>query len=288
MNALLVALVSSSRFFAFSTPQQGVVIPAPAGFVNDFAGVIDDAREQQIDRLVQFVRNRSGGEIAVVTLRDIGGRDPQEIALRIGREWRVGLNAPVGNRARNAGVVILVVPKETARDGRGRVRVEVGQGAEGFISDGVAGDIWRAAIPLLERQDYSAAIELMAYRVAQRFAAEFAFSLDSAGVPVPRSAQRPPTRGDDGIPVGPFFVMIAILFFVVIPALSAQRRYGRRSRGNLGVLPWLILNAMQSGSTRRRGRSGWSGGGFGGGGGGGFGGFGGGGGFSGGGSGGSW
>src|SRR3990170_531980 len=72
------------------------------------------------------------GVLAVVTLPDLAGRDVAEVALRIGREWKVGANAPIGAEARNTGIVILVVPKETSRDGRGYVRIEVGQGTEGF------------------------------------------------------------------------------------------------------------------------------------------------------------
>ena len=49
----------------------------------------------------------------------------------IGREWKVGANAKIGDAKRNAGVVILVVPKETSADGNGHVRIENGQGSEG-------------------------------------------------------------------------------------------------------------------------------------------------------------
>ena len=90
--------------------QSGPQIPAPQGLVNDFANVIPAAGAARIERVVQDVRDKSKGEIAVVTLSDLGGRDPSEIALRIAREWKVGNLAAVGDQSRNAGVVILVVP----------------------------------------------------------------------------------------------------------------------------------------------------------------------------------
>ena len=74
-----------------------------------------------------------------------------DVALRIGREWGVGAKADVGDRARNAGVVVLLVPRETSGDGRGYISIQVGQGAEGFITDGMAGDIRREATPLLQQ-----------------------------------------------------------------------------------------------------------------------------------------
>lgn len=267
--SLLVAAALPSAIAAQAGSQPGPVIPAPRGMVNDFANVIPPDQAARIEALANEVRAKSGGEIAVVTLADIGGRDEGDVALRIGREWKVGAAARIGDSTRNAGVVILVVPKETSSDGRGHVSIQVGQGSEGFLTDADAGDIRREAMPLLQRRDYGDAIELMTQRVAQHYAAAFNFSLDSGGPPPP---QRFSTRRQ---PVGGFPPQLVFFIFVLLMLLLS------RGRGS-GCL-WFAL--MNSG----RGGGGWSGGGgFGSGGGGGFGGFGGGGGFSGGGSSGSW
>jgi uncharacterized protein len=288
-------LLRTALFAAFLL--QGIGLPpAPRGYgtsqadiVVDAAGVLSATTVAQLNALAFDLRAKSGGEMAIVTLSDLRGRDVADVALQIGRQWGVGANARIGDRARNAGVVILVVPKETSSDGRGHVRVEVGQGAEGFIPDAVAGDIQREATPFFQRRDYDGALLLIANRVADRFAAEFGFSVDSALAPPPEPPRaRMPTGG---IPPGVAFLLF-LLIFVVLTS-SAQRGRGRRS-GCGGCLPLLL--ASQSGYNRRY-RSGWGGGwggggfgggSFGGGGGGGFGGFGGGGGFSGGGSSGSW
>ena len=50
------------------------------------------------------------------------------MALAIGREWGVGAAAAVGDRARNAGVVVLLVPRETSQDGSGHISIQVGRG----------------------------------------------------------------------------------------------------------------------------------------------------------------
>src|ERR687895_2266057 len=111
---------------------QGVQIPAPRGLVNDFANVIPAERELRIEQIAADVRAKSGGEITVVTLPNLGGRDVAEVALQIGRRWKVGRAGRPGDPARNTGVVILVVPKETSSEGRGRFRIETGTGAGGF------------------------------------------------------------------------------------------------------------------------------------------------------------
>jgi uncharacterized protein len=201
----------------------------------------------------------------------------EETALRIGREWKVGAQAGIGDRTRNAGVVVLVVPKETSSDGRGHCRIETGQGAEGFITDATAGAICRDAVPLFQRRDYAGAIERIATVLAQRYAAEFGTSIE--GVPPPRAAR----RGGSG---GGSLLGTLLVFFIVLMILSSIG--GRRRRGCVGCLP-VPVGVPPVVVSPGWHRSGWGGGGFGGGfGGGGFGGFGGGGGFSGGGGGSSW
>lgn len=254
-----------------------IQLPKPVGYVNDFAHVLSAETAARIERIVQDVRAKSGGEVVVVTLPDLNGRDPADVAREIGRQWKVGAAGGPGDRARNAGVIILLVPKETSADGRGHSRIEVGQGAEGFLTDATTGAIQDEALPALRQGDYSSALELMTWRVAQRFAGEFQFTLDSTlSAPVPEPVTGI-SRGVGGIP--PFFWLL--LFFIVLSMLSGSRR--RRGCGG-GCLPLVIPFPTGRGWG---GRGGFSGGGFGGGGGGfgGFGGFGGGGGFSGGGSG---
>jgi uncharacterized protein len=261
--------------------QSGPQIPPPRGLVNDFANVIQPAAAARMERIAQDVRDKSKGEIAIVTMSDLGGRDPSEIALRIGREWKVGNMAPIGDRSRNAGAVILLVPKETSSDGRGYCRIETGQGTEGFITDATSGDICREATPAFQARDYSAGLELVTLRVAQRYAQEFGFTLDTSfAAPVVQTPVRRPASSQGG-GINPLLYLV--ILFILLSLL------GGRGRG--GCLPFL-LGSMMGGGFRGRGGGwgggGFGGGGFGGGGGGGFGGFGGGGGFSGGGGGSSW
>jgi uncharacterized protein len=234
-----------------------------------------------MEQIAQDVRDKSKGEMAIVTLPDLGGREPSEIAIRIGRDWKVGNMAPIGDRSRNAGAVILLVPKETSSDGRGYCRIETGQGTEGFITDATSGDICREAQPAFMARDYSTGLELVTLRVAQRYAQEFGFTLDTSfAAPVVQAPARRPASSQGG---GISPILYLVIFFILLSLL------GGRGRG--GCLPFL-LGSMVGGGFRGRGGGwgggGFGGGGFGGGGGGGFGGFGGGGGFSGGGGGSSW
>lgn len=255
---------------------QPAPLPAPVGYVNDFANVIAPDARQRLEALAERVRAATGGDVVVVTLPSLQGRPVEEVALRLGREWKVGGQGAIGEQARNAGVVILVVPKETADDGRGRCRIEVGQGAEGFITDATAGTLCREQVPLFQAREYGAAVEGLAEAVAGLYASAFGVSLEGARAPQPSG---PPGRrgGDGGFP----WVLAIVLVLFVLSSLG-----GRRRSGCVGCLPIPIPGPPMHRGGWHVGGGGF--GGFGGGGGGGFGGFGGGGGFSGGGGGSDW
>ncbi|HWC73149.1 MAG TPA: TPM domain-containing protein [Gemmatimonadales bacterium] len=239
-----------------------IAIPPPRGYVNDFAGVLDSASIQHMEQVITEVRNATRGEIAVVTLSDIGGRAASDVAVQIGRQWGVGAKGEAGDPAKNLGVVMLLVPRKNHQPGTGDVFIATGRGAEGFLPDAAVGRIRDAMLPSLEQEQYGAALSLAVDLVAQAFAREFKVTLTT-----PEYAQPPPaqTPGEQ-IPIG--WIIAAIIILVLL------------SRGRIFLLPFSF-----SGSGRGSG-GGWGGGRGWGGGGGGFGGFGGGGGFSGGGAGG--
>jgi uncharacterized protein len=247
-------------------------IPAPNGYVNDFARVVDPASRNAMLAVINEVKQKSGGEIVVVTLTDLGGRPSITVARDIGRQWKVGAQGNAGDRARNAGVILLLVPGDHPGDGKAEVAIASGSGAEGFVTDAMAGRV-RDAIGQrsVETGSYAQGLVLGTQVLAAAYAQEFGFDLSGASAPPEPPARRgTPLRNNNGLFIA--LILLWIIFRIVL-----------RSRGvRMGGLGWFVLGQMMGGG--RRGGGGWSSGGFGGGGGGGFGGFGGGGGFSGGGA----
>jgi len=116
-------------------------IPAPTGYVNDFARALTAAESAAIQRVVDEVRQKSGGEIVVVTLADLGGRASIDVARDIGRQWRVGALGQAGDARRNAGVIVLLKPGQRPGDGQSELAIATGSGAEGFVTDALAGRV---------------------------------------------------------------------------------------------------------------------------------------------------
>jgi uncharacterized protein len=259
-----------------STAAAQLQLPDPVGYVNDFAEVLSPAEEDRIGAIIDEVRTKSGGEIVVVTQQTLGGRSRDEVALQIGRQWLIGQRGEAGDRARNTGVVILVVPPER------EWKIETGSGSMVFIPAAEAGRIGREyMLPSFQAGDYATGLLQAVTVIAQAYAQQFDFQLTGE---VPELAQ-PSTPRLNLSRLVPLFILLIIILSMLRRGGGGGfggPRGGRRMRHVPVVFPFPMGGSW--------GRGGFGGGGFGGGGfgGGGFGGFGGGGGFTGGGAGGRW
>lgn len=143
-------------------------IPASRGAVNDFADVVADSTETRLTALIQQVREKSEGEILVVTLASMHGCTERGMAERIGREWRAGGEDPETRMS----VLVLVVPSEQMAGitvGRGSARVVPNEELEQILHDSM--------FPAFQAGDIDAGISAGVLELARRFAERFGFTL---------------------------------------------------------------------------------------------------------------
>ena len=274
----LGALLAVGALRAQQAPAEVVRLfpAAPAGYLTDAARVIPPDAAASLESAALGLRTRTGAEVAIVTLPTIGDRAPSEVALAILRTWGVGAKAEVGQQTRNAGLVVLLVPKPADGSAMGKIRIEVGNGLEGIVTDLAAARVRDEMRPLLAAGDYGGGL-VVGMRALD---ALITAGLDPAA---PKPVRRRQTKG-----IGLLGTLVLVMLFVVVlPALqraqAGQQGYTRRSgyrRNPWDNGPYIGGGGFGGGFG---GGGGWGGGG---GGGGGFGGFGGGGGGSGGGAGG--
>ena len=105
-------------------------LPKPVGYVNDFAGVIDQNSKARMDSLIRILKEKTGVEIAVVTVDTIApSASIEDYSIRLAEQWGIG------KKGEDTGILLLLAMGER------RVRIEVGYGLEGIIPDGLAGEI---------------------------------------------------------------------------------------------------------------------------------------------------
>jgi uncharacterized protein len=247
-----IAAVAGAILLALLSVVAAAAIPPNDGWVTDLGGFLSDDEERALETLMESYETGSGNEIALLTVPELGGEPIERLALDVARTWGIG------KEERHNGALLVVARAER------KVRIEVGRGLEGTVTDSISGRIIRDVIaPRFQRGSYYEGLR------AGVEALHAAAGGDYAKIPA----------GEKGRSAGP--ALLPLILFILLIMLARSGRRGRGGRGG-GLTPW-ILGSILASRGSRGGSSGWGGGG-----GGGFGGFGGGGGFSGGGASGGW
>jgi uncharacterized protein len=257
-------------------------LPAPTGYINDYAKVIYGGTAEQLETTLTKLDQQQQIQFAVVTVDSTNGQDIFDYSLAVARDWGLG-----AKDVKKPSLLLLIAVKDR------KYFTQVSRHLEGDLPDGLVGQIQREKlVPAFREGDYGRGITDTINEYISVLAGKRGFSTDNLLLrpQTPRPAKNPP--------LSPFCKTLFIVVFLIglILVISFVRRGGGGGGfGGFGGSSWwtwlLVSSLLNSG---RGSRSGWSGGGFGGfgggssGGGGGFGGFGGGGDFGGGGSGGSW
>lgn len=178
----------------------GIPSPKPAFYVNDFAGVLDEATEQYIINRAAALESRTTAQLVVVTMSDIGERAIGEYANDLFNKWGIG------SADKDNGVLILLDV------GSRQPRIEVGYGLEGALPDGKTGRIQDDyMIPYFKQNDFSQG-------VLQGFNALLAeiyteYGIDAASIP----DIEPAVRGNDGFSIPePIIIAGAVLIGILI------------------------------------------------------------------------
>ena len=178
----------------------GIPSPKPAFYVNDFAGVLDEATEQYIINRAAALESRTTAQLVVVTMSDIGERAIEEYANDLFNKWGIG------SADKDNGVLILL-------DVGGRQsRIEVGYGLEGALPDGKTGRIQDDyMIPYFKQNDFSQGVRQGFNALLAEIYTEY--GIDAASIP----DIEPAVRGNDGFSIPePIIIAGAVLIGILI------------------------------------------------------------------------
>ncbi len=121
--------------------------PQLTGRVVDDAGVLDSRTVGELTLMLADHERTTGQQVVVVTLHSLQGYTIEDYGYQLGRHWGIG------QKGVNNGALLIVAPKEH------KVRIEVGYGLEGQLTDAISSTIIQNYIlPSFKRGDYSAGI----------------------------------------------------------------------------------------------------------------------------------
>jgi uncharacterized protein len=131
-------------------------IPYLTGRVTDNAQILSPVTRKLISDNLKAHESRTGNQIAVLTIQALDGQSIEDFAVKVFEEWKLG------QKGKDNGILVVVAPNDR------RMRIEVGYGLEGVMTDLAAGRIIRDVMtPKFKSGDYNGGITDGAFAVVK-------------------------------------------------------------------------------------------------------------------------
>ncbi len=204
--------------FLISAPLFAVEVPALKGRVNDYANIIRDSDQAEIEDYLAGLESSTGIQMAVLTMPSLEGEDIASFGIRVADKWKLG------DAEKDNGALLLVAYEEHD------LRIEVGDGLEGSLTDAKCGLILRNVIvPEFKEGDYSEGIKKGVMNMGGVASGD-----ESA---VSRSVSEGSSSDDDDDGIVLLIICLVWLFMFVCSVIAGTRKRLRGSyvyRGSSG------------------------------------------------------
>lgn len=109
-------------------------VPTLKGRVNDYGAMLPPEAKSRIETLLKDLEEKDSTQVVVLTVPSLAGDSLEDFSMRVAERWKIG------RKGLDNGAILVI-----ARDDR-KVRIEVGYGLEGRLTDITAGRIIRDRI----------------------------------------------------------------------------------------------------------------------------------------------
>jgi uncharacterized protein len=196
-------LVSLIFLISFSPSFGQAKVPDYAGKrVHDLAGVLSPNTIAQLEQMLRAEKDSTTNQVAVLIIPSLEGEDIAGYGIRVADAWKLGTE-------KNDNGVILIISIQDRK-----IRIEVGQGLEGVLTDALSSRINRnEIIPYIKKGDYDSGVAVGVSAIVQAIKGQYVNT-------------DPPKRRRGGRGSTPLSTIIIII--IIIAILS------RRGGGGLG------------------------------------------------------
>jgi uncharacterized protein len=198
-------------------------VPALTGPVVDEADVLNQRTELALTQALRALHDKGGSQINVLTVSSLDDTPIEQASIRIVEQWKLG------GRKNDNGVLLLFAVKDR------KLRIEVGQGLEGQLTDADSKRIIdQGIVPLLKSGDYDSAAVVGTFQIAQKTDPDFDLTPYLEGKA--RVGSRTQRHSPNGIPLRGGVIMVILLLFFILGGGSRGRRglYGGGGWGGRG------------------------------------------------------
>jgi uncharacterized protein len=247
-NSPAVAIIAFIILLFALLPALALDFPALTGRVVDEAGILDAATRTALTDKLAALEAKSTDQLVVVTLKSLQGTSLEDLGYQLGRRWQIG------QKDKNNGVLLIVAPNDK------QVRIEVGYGLEGTLTDAVSRLIIENGIlPRFRANDIPGGITRGVDDIISVLTGDAEEWKQRAAQRPDTVSQSPSTQSDSVWPL--IWLVLIVVGIVILCAMFAGALC-------IEILRVIAMMAMSGGGRSSGGGGGFSGGGgsFGGGG----------------------
>ena len=233
MKYFLLLIFLTSSLLSFS---QRAIPPHGGEWVHDEANVLSASTKAELEAILKHHRDSTSNQIAVLVIPSLEGDDIDDYGVRVFKEWKLG------QEKKDNGVLFLIAMQDK------KMRIEVGYGLEGTLTDALSSRINRNEVsPYFRTGDYENGVKAGVIAIIKAIQGTYV-------------NEDPPTtrRKSKRSPIG------SIIIIIIIIALMSRRKGGGGGGG--GYWSAAMLGGLLGSSMGRSSGSWDSGGDFGGGG----------------------
>jgi uncharacterized protein len=118
-------------------------VPPLRGYVNDYAGMISPQAKTTLENELKAFEQTDSTQVVILTIPSLEGEVLEEFSIKVAEVWKIG------QKVKDNGVILLVAKQER------KIRIEVGRGLEGRLTDLMSGRIIDLVIkPRFKRDDF--------------------------------------------------------------------------------------------------------------------------------------
>jgi len=175
----------------------GLEVPKLKGYVNDYAGMISPSVRSKIEEDLRTFEQSDSTQIVILTIPSLEGENIEEFGIKVAEAWKIG------HQGKDNGVLFIVSKEER------KIRIEVGRGLEGKLTDLMAGRMIDQVIkPRFKQGDFDGGFITGVSALVAGVRGEF------------KAGQRPAQRRQRGFP--PFLTILIFLgvFTLILGSIS--------------------------------------------------------------------
>lgn len=206
----VAALITATVFMlslASCGKQAKKQLPTPTDrfFVNDFANVMTDADKDTVYTKGAALNNATTAQAVVVTVESLDGKEPDDYALELGREWGVG------DKDKNNGVVVLL------SEGDREIYIAVGYGLEGALPDSKTGRIIDTyGMSYFQNDEFSAGLVSVYNAVVNEIYIEYGMQPTENYTPIDLLPEQQDSAEASEVAVSWLILMILIMVYTIV------------------------------------------------------------------------